>query len=214
MEQVIRARIPIRIRNVTNLQNQGTAIVPDPLPDPSSSVSLNGFNRWSFRSRSSYQVPTAQQPKKPTAITVKPSILVLNVQSNKRSLSHGFFARIFSILDESRLSVDLISTSEVHVSMALHSESAMVSGSDDNEILNEDLKGAIAQLEQLGTVTPMGSMAILSLVGKQMRNIPGIAGKMFSALGQNNINIELISQGSSPYNFVGAVLLLMGRRSE
>jgi hypothetical protein len=38
-------------------------------------------------------------------------------------------------------------------------------------------------------------MAILSLVGKQMKNMIGIAGKMFSTLGENNVNIEMISQG-------------------
>ena len=41
-------------------------------------------------------------------------------------------------------------------------------------------------------------MAILSLVGKQMKNMIGIAGKMFSTLGENNINIEMISQGEEP----------------
>ena len=40
-------------------------------------------------------------------------------------------------------------------------------------------------------------MAILSLVGKQMKNMVGVAGKMFSTLGENNVNIEMISQGES-----------------
>ena len=40
-------------------------------------------------------------------------------------------------------------------------------------------------------------MAILSLVGKQMKNMTGVAGKMFSTLGENNVNIEMISQGQS-----------------
>lgn len=43
-------------------------------------------------------------------------------------------------------------------------------------------------------------MAILSLVGKQMRNLVGIAGRMFSTLAQGDVNIEMISQGASEIN--------------
>jgi aspartate kinase len=43
-------------------------------------------------------------------------------------------------------------------------------------------------------------MAILSLVGTQMRNMVGIAGRMFSTLAQGNVNIEMISQGASEIN--------------
>lgn len=43
-------------------------------------------------------------------------------------------------------------------------------------------------------------MAILSLVGKQMKNMVGISGKMFSTLAQANVNIEMISQGASEIN--------------
>jgi aspartate kinase len=43
-------------------------------------------------------------------------------------------------------------------------------------------------------------MAILSLVGRQMRNMVGIAGRMFTTLAQGNVNIEMISQGASEIN--------------
>lgn len=43
-------------------------------------------------------------------------------------------------------------------------------------------------------------MAILSLVGHQMRNMVGIAGRMFATLADGNINIEMISQGASEIN--------------
>ena len=43
-------------------------------------------------------------------------------------------------------------------------------------------------------------MAILSLVGKEMRNMVGIAGRMFKTLAQGNVNIEMISQGASEIN--------------
>ena len=43
-------------------------------------------------------------------------------------------------------------------------------------------------------------MAILSLVGKSMRNMIGISGRMFTTLGQGNVNIEMISQGANEIN--------------
>lgn len=196
MQQVIQASIPIRIKNVTNPRGSGTSISPEAPGRLSSSISSHGSKL--FRTRSASLLSEDQRPKRPTALTIKHKILVINVHSNKRTLSHGFFAKIFSTLDKWRLSIDLISTSEVHVSMALHSESALVAGTDDDdnrEIVDQDLRGAIEELRGYGTVDIIDGMAILSLVGKQMKNMIGIAGKMFSTLGENNVNIEMISQG-------------------
>lgn len=100
--------------------------------------------------------------------------------------------------------------------MALHSESAVISGGGDDEkkIVDLELRQAIDELRRYGVVDIIDGMAILSLVGKQMKNMIGIAGKMFSTLGgmealpllprrnnahnpiENNINIEMISQGA------------------
>ena len=83
--------------------------------------------------------------------------------------------------------------------MALHSEMPLLNGSgDDYEIIDENLQGAIADLQKYGTVDIIPGMAILSLVGKQMKNMIGVAGRMFSTLGENNVNIEMISQGWFP----------------
>ncbi|KAJ5414488.1 hypothetical protein N7509_001115 [Penicillium cosmopolitanum] len=196
MEQVIRARIPIRIKNVMNPRNKGTIIFPD---SPAELVRTPGHDPRLFRTRSP---SLAQKPKRPTAVTIKHKILVINVHSNKRSLSHGFFAGIFSVLDKWRLSIDLISTSEVHVSMALHSEAPLLNGNgrDEYQVIDDDLKGALNDLGKYGTVDIIPEMAILSLVGKQMKNMIGVAGRMFTTLGENNVNIEMISQGASEIN--------------
>ncbi|PKY05358.1 aspartokinase [Aspergillus campestris IBT 28561] len=197
MEQVIRARIPIRIKNVMNPKGDGTVIYPDS-PDELEKTTP-GHDPRLFRTRSPSFM---QRPKRPTAVTIKHKILVINVHSNKRSLSHGFFAGIFSVLDRWRLSIDLISTSEVHISMALHSEVPLLNGTgrDDVVIIDDDLKGALHDLQRYGTVDIIPNMAILSLVGKQMKNMIGVAGRMFSTLGESNVNIEMISQGASEIN--------------
>ena len=56
------------------------------------------------------------QSKRPIAATLKEGIIVLNVISNRKSVSHGFFKKIFSILDDNGIVVDLISTSQVQIS--------------------------------------------------------------------------------------------------
>ena len=111
MERVMRAKVPIRIRNVLDLRKKGTTIMPE--PDPPQYAPSRPSSPSFFRKRA-YSKPTyGQKPPRPVAITVKDKVLVINVHSNKRTLSHGFYANIFSVLDKWRLSVDLISTSEV-----------------------------------------------------------------------------------------------------
>jgi aspartate kinase len=179
MDQVIRAHppIPIRIKNVKNPRGNGTLVIPDPILSPGEKL---------HRSRSSQRAARdPKNPKRPTAVTIKDQISVINVHSNKRSISHGFFARVFSILDKQSISVDLISTSEVHVSLAIHADG----------IRSEAFETATRNLEECGDVSILTDMAILSLVGADMKNMVGVAGRMFSTLGEHNINLEMISQG-------------------
>ena len=179
-----------------NPRGGGTIIYPDSASELDS-TSAGRDSKLFRRSRSASLLTEREKPKRPTAVTMKHKILVMNIHSNKRALSHGFFAGIFSILDKWRLSVDVISTSEVNMSMALHSEAPLYTGSGDDEyrIVDQDLRGAIDELKTYGTVDIIPEMAIVSLVGKQMKNMVGIAGKMFSTLGANHVNIEMISQG-------------------
>ena len=107
MEQVIRARIPIRIKNVENPGGSGTIILPD-----------EGFPQGLYSRRPSDEERDKVDGRMPTAVTIKDSIIVLNIHSNRKTISHGFLARIFGTLDKAGVVVDLISTSEVHVSLS------------------------------------------------------------------------------------------------
>ena len=74
-------------------------------------------------------------------MTIKERIVVLNVQSNRKSVSHGFLAGIFGTLDRFGVVVDLISTSEVFVSMAIE------------DILDRKLQARLVRdLEKIGIV--------------------------------------------------------------
>lgn len=120
MEQVIRASIPIRIKNVENPAGVGTIIFPDPPSEESEAQnSAEELSRSPSRANS---IPEQQLRRGPTAITIKDNILVLSIRSNRKTISHGFFARIFGTLDRYGVIVDLISTSEVHVSMAINGD--------------------------------------------------------------------------------------------
>ncbi|KAI9721326.1 MAG: Aspartokinase [Chrysothrix sp. TS-e1954] len=219
MEQVIRARIPIRIKNVLNPKAAGTIILPD-----AESVELKArsplMENKLFRTRVPHEVhingtPTddrkmsISRPKRPTAVTVKPNIVILHVHSNKKTRAHGFLRHIFEVLDSCHLSVDLLSSSEVAVSCALHSDTvallegesgAGTPGGIEVQIASEDLRNAVRDLSQMGTVDIVPNMAIISLVGKELRRMTGISGRFLSTLGANNINVEMISQGASEIN--------------
>lgn len=135
MEQVIRRRIPIRIKNVENPGGGGTVIHPnvegdngngvDGEPASPTSSSGHGHGPVTLAALSAMSLVTddetthPQNLRLPTAVTIKEKIIVLNVNSNRKSVSHGFLAGIFGTLDKFGVVVDLISTSEVHVSMAI-----------------------------------------------------------------------------------------------
>ncbi|KAJ3162367.1 Aspartokinase [Geranomyces michiganensis] len=221
MEQLIRARIPIRIKNAFKPEGNGTVIVPDGWRPPQHAESIEDVSprgtrtpkpgisspfgsparhpQLSAEAAASYlggtngatdgDASNTGGTKRPTAVTIKDNVIVLNVHSNRKSVSHGFFAQIFLALDRHGIVVDLIATSEVHVSMAL-----------SPNVKEVKLEKALLELRKCGTVDVIRNMAILSLVGRQMRNMVGIAGLMFDTLARHNVNIEMISQGASEIN--------------
>ncbi|KAL7769953.1 hypothetical protein ACKLNR_001337 [Fusarium oxysporum f. sp. zingiberi] len=182
----IQAKPPVNIfvKNVQKPWGQGTVVVPSD-GDDTSSWPIDYLDPSDSDSTSSTALP-----KMPTAVTIKRDITIFNILSNKQSMSHGFFVKVFTILAEHDISVDLISTSEVHVSMAINS-----SNMDPSQIKNVQYR-----LAEEGEVNVLPDMAILSLVGAELKNMTGIAGRMFAILGEQHVNIEMISQGASEIN--------------
>lgn len=152
MEQVIRASIPIRIKNTFKPSADGTVIVPEGWIPPQHADCLEavtpGGRRIPKEGAADYLAAhgngngvLADEEKRPTAVTIKDHVIVLNVHSNRKSVSHGFFAQIFLALDRYGIVVDLISTSEVHVSMAL-----------SPNVKESKLERALFDLRKYGTV--------------------------------------------------------------
>jgi len=114
----------------------------------------------------------------------------------------GFSRRLFGALANHQINVILItqSSSEHSICVAIDEVNAQRAKSAiDTEFANE-IAGFIVEPLNLET-----GLSIIALVGDNMKNHPGISGKMFGALGRNSVNIRAIAQGSSEKN-ISAVI--------
>jgi aspartate kinase len=127
---------------------------------------------------------TEISPKTVKAIAHKKGITVLQVSSARMLGAYGFLRALFRIFDHHRMVVDVVTTSEVSVSLSIDSTG--------------NLPELLAELEQLGSVEIEDRRAIICVVGEGLRSAPGIAAQVFSAIG--DVNISLISQGASKIN--------------
>ncbi len=118
------------------------------------------------------------------AIAAKKRITIVDVAAPRMLLAHGFLKSIFEAFDRHRIAVDVVSTSEVSVSLTVDS--------------NESIPALAADLERLADVKYEGRKAIVCLVGENLREIPGIAAHVFGEL--SDVKIRMISQGASEIN--------------
>ncbi|KAG1307045.1 hypothetical protein G6F61_003794 [Rhizopus arrhizus] len=184
MEQITRAEIPVRIKNVMNPSGPGSIIFPE-----KKKIVTCGMVTQPLEDLTQYEYRMDPSEDRPTAVTVKDEIWVVNVKLNHKNRSHIVLAKLFGILDKYHVPVDLVSTSNVHVSLALSSK-----------VAGKSLRQALTELKDLGMINVIQDMAIVSLIGKHMKNTIGVASEMFTSLAESGINIEIISQGASKIN--------------
>lgn len=120
------------------------------------------------------------------AIACKRNITMINIESTRMLGAYGFLEQLFDIFYKYSKSVDVVSTSEVGVSLTI-----------DND---ENIENIVEELKEISDVAVLKNKAIICVVGEGMRRTPGVAGKIFTALGKNRINVEMISQGASEIN--------------
>jgi len=118
------------------------------------------------------------------AIAAKKRITIVDVAAPRMLLAHGFLRAIFEAFDRHRVPVDVVSTSEVSVSLTVDS--------------NEAIPALAADLAKLADVKYEGRKAIVCLVGENLRETPGIAARVFGEL--SDVKIRMISQGASEIN--------------
>jgi aspartate kinase len=128
-------------------------------------------------------------PRTVKAIAHKTGVHILHITSARMLGAYGFLRTIFEVFERHRTAVDIVTTSEVSVSLSLEETGAL------DEIV-EDLK-------QIGAVRVEPDRAIVCIVGEGLRTTPGIAGRVFSTI--KDINVLLISQGASSINLTFVV---------
>ncbi len=118
------------------------------------------------------------------AIALKKKITLVDVAAPRRLLVHGYLKSIFEAFDNHKVAIDVVSTSEVSVSVTAET--------------NEAIPALAADLAKIADVKYEGRKAIVCLVGENLRNTPGIAAKVFGIL--EDVKIRMISQGASEIN--------------
>jgi aspartate kinase len=124
------------------------------------------------------------EPGKIKSIAAKDGITAIKIQSSRMLLAYGFLRRVFEIFERFKTPIDMITTSEVAVSLTI----------DDTRNLEDILK----ELDKFGTVELDKDQTIICVVGDFATDKHGYAARVFEAL--KHIPIRMISYGGSNYN--------------
>jgi len=158
----VRKKIPVRCLNTFKPEHPGTLIVSGPLPS-------RGVK----------------------SIAHNPHNLIVTVTTPRMLQGYGFLGRIFDVFTRHRISVDMVSTSEVSVSATLDT--------------SRNLEAALEELRRFAEVIVEKEKAIVCVVGEGLRATPGIPADTFQALKEAAVNVLMISQGASKINIAFVV---------
>lgn len=161
IQPAVDLEIPVRVCNSREPNEQGTMVLP----------------------------AERSTPRKIKSIAHKTGITVLHITSARMLGAYGFMSAIFQTFERHRTVVDVVTTSEVSVSLTLDNTSA--------------LDAVVADLERIGTVDIERDQAIICLVGSGLRQTAGVAAQIFSAIA--DFNVSMISHGASGVNMTFVV---------
>ncbi len=149
------ANIPVRLKNTMDPAAPGTAIT-------NNADALDAFH----------------------AVAAKDNITMIRITSARMLMAYGFMRKVFEVFENHRTAIDMITTSEVSVSLTI-----------DNERYIEQI---IDDLKDLGSIEVEKNNSIVCVVGRFERTNPGLAGKIFNCL--SPVPIKMISYGASQRN--------------
>lgn len=135
------------------------------------------------------------------------SVVLLRLEGSGMVGIPGIASRLFGALARKQISVILITqaSSEHSICLAIDPGSAEAARAAIEEEFNLEM-----EVDQIDPVVLEPDRSILAVIGENMRNTPGIAGKLFQALGQDHVNVIAIAQGSSELN----VSIVVERKDE
>jgi len=148
------ANIPVRIKNTLDPEAAGTLI------------------------------SSSTQKQRVKAIAAKDGITAIKIKSGRMLMAHGFLRKVFEIFETYRTSIDMITTSEVGVSVTI----------DDDKFLTE----IIDDLKMYGTVDVDKNQVIVCVVGDFIAENKGVAASILQAV--SDVPLRMISYGGSNHN--------------
>lgn len=118
------------------------------------------------------------------AVAAKDNITVINIKSSRMLMAYGFLRKVFEVFEQHRTPIDMISTSEVAVSLTIDG--------------TENLDSIVAELKKFGTIEVEKNQTIICVVGHNIGKQKGILEKVFHALAV--VPVRMVSCGGSNNN--------------
>jgi aspartate kinase len=118
------------------------------------------------------------------AVAAKDGIIAIKIKSSRMLLAYGFLRKVFEVFEKYKTSIDMITTSEVAVSVTIDSA--------------EFLKEIVQELEPFGNVEVAVNQSIVSIVGNEIAKTDSVLQKLFIAI--NDIPVTMVSYGGSQHN--------------
>jgi aspartate kinase len=118
------------------------------------------------------------------AIAAKDGIIAINIKSSRMLLAYGFLRKIFEVFEKYKTPIDMVTTSEVAVSVTI-----------DNGI---QLNSILRELEPFGITEVEQDQTIVSIVGNEIAETKDVLNKLFEGL--SNIPVRMVSYGGSKHN--------------
>ncbi|MBI2018859.1 aspartate kinase [Candidatus Daviesbacteria bacterium] len=153
----IKAGIPVRVLNTFNPKSHGTLIIKE--------------------------VKTSKAIR---SISFKRKITLVNIYSTEMLLQRGFLARVFKIFGSNDLSIDLVSVSEVSISVSLDNDGGLVN--------------AVKQLSSFTSVSIIKDLGMVSLIGEGVTSSSQTIKKIFDILDKEQILVRMVSLGATNIN--------------
>ena len=118
------------------------------------------------------------------AVAAKDGIIAIKIKSSRMLLAYGFLRKIFEIFEKYQTPIDMITTSEVAVSLTIDEE--------------QNLPQILKELEAFGSVEVDKKQVIISVVGNEISQTPNMVKKLFESIG--SIPVRMVSYGGSKHN--------------
>jgi aspartate kinase len=118
------------------------------------------------------------------AVAAKDGIIAIKIKSTRMLLAYGFLRKVFEVFEKYRTSIDMITTSEVAVSVTIDNKS--------------NLKEIIKELEPFGSVEIDQDETIVSIVGNEIAKTEDVLKKLFESV--KDVPVRMVSYGGSPHN--------------